>query len=234
MRMRGRQEMSRHASIKDDASFALLTFPFTHLPYLPHQPSHRNMVLQLSLIPLVAALVTASPSPGLQPESPWCKPTYDSPGWPSLDAWQRLNESVSGRLVMPTPPGAVCHVSFVEHDNTTCSLVASQWSNTSFHALNMVSTDYNDVACLPDSTYPCSVDRYPRYVVPAVNAGDVQHAISFARKTGVRLVVKGTGHDVPGRCVPIWTCSAGPVLTITGHPDLIRCPSRHTTSEVSA
>jgi hypothetical protein len=159
------------------------------------------MSIKLFLIPLATTLVSAMPPPGPQLGSPPCKPTYDSPSWPSLNAWQQLNESVSGRLVAPTPPGAVCHASFAQYDNATCNLVASQWSNTSFHALNLVSTDYNDVACLPDNTYPCSVDRYPRFVVPAVNAQDVQHAVTFARETGVRLVVKGTGHDVPGRYV---------------------------------
>lgn len=166
------------------------------------------MSIKLFFILLAATLVTAFPSTGPQSESPWCKPTYDSPGWPSLNAWQQLNESVSGRLIAPTPPGAACHIWFAEYDNATCNLVASQWSNTSFHALNLVSTDYNDVACLPDSKYPCSVDRYPRFVVPAINAQDVQHAVPFARETGARLVVKGTGHDVPGRCAPIRTYTA--------------------------
>jgi hypothetical protein len=188
--------------------------------------------MKLILIQLAAALVSASPSLGPPLEFPWCKPTYDSPGWPSLDAWQQLNESVAGRLVAPTPPGAACHASLAEYDNATCKLVASQWSNTSFHALNLVSTDYNDVACLPDSAYPCSVDRYPRFVVPAVNAQDVQHVVSFARETGVRLVVKGTGHDVPGRYVSIPTHIEFSVLTLEDHPDLMRCPSRHTTCEV--
>lgn len=153
----------------------------------------------LLLLPSVAASVAALSSSNTLRGSAWCKATYDSPCWPSPGDWQRLNDSVSGRLVTPTPPGAVCHASFAGYDNATCNLVSSQWSNTTFHALNLVSADYNDVACLPNSTYPCSVEGYPRFVVPALNAKDVQHAVSFARKTGVRLIVKGTGHDVPGR-----------------------------------
>lgn len=142
------------------------------------------------------ALASASPH---NTPPPQCKPTYGSPVWPAADAWQQLNDSVAGRLVVPSPPGAVCHPDLPQYDNISCSLVVSQWSNTSFHALNLISTDYNDVACLPNSTYPCSLDNYPRYVVPAINAQDVQQAVSFVRETGVRLIVKGTGHDVPGR-----------------------------------
>jgi hypothetical protein len=183
--------------------FAFLTVAFHYLRHLLHHHPNHSMSMRLFLIPLAATLVTALSSAGPQPESSWCKPTLDSPGWPLLNVWQQLNGSVSGRLIAPIPPGAVCHVSFAEYANATCDLVAGQWSNTSFHALNLVSTDYNDVACLPDSKCPCSVDRYPRFVVPAINAQDVQHAVSFARETGVWLVVKGTGHDVPGRSVSI-------------------------------
>lgn len=128
-----------------------------------------------------------------------CKPVFGSPDWPTVDAWRELNSSVSGKLVAPIPPGAVCHPSLPQYDNASCELVQSQWPNTSFHALNLVSVDYNDVGCLPNSTYPCTVNSYPRFVIPATDAGDVQKAVSFARETGVRLIVKGTGHDVPGR-----------------------------------
>lgn len=130
-----------------------------------------------------------------------CKPKYGSPNWPSAPAWQQLNESVSGRLVAATPPGAVCHPSMIEYNNASCSFVQDQWTNTSFHTLNLVSTDYNDVACLPRSDAPCNIDSYPRFVVPAETVQDVQSAVSFARETRVRLVVKGTGHDAPGRYV---------------------------------
>lgn len=151
----------------------------------------------------VTSFTFALPPPSSNPHHPqgpsWCKPTHDSPDWPTEASWQLLNDSISGRLVAPTPPGVVCHPSQPEYNNATCAEVASQWSNTSFHAMNLVSADYNDVTCLPNSSYPCSRDGYPRFVVPAVNADDIQKAVSFARETGVRLVVKGTGHDAPGR-----------------------------------
>jgi hypothetical protein len=65
--------------------------------------------------------------------------------------------------------------------------------------LFFLSVYYNDVTCLTNSLYPCNVDSYPRFALPAEKAQDVQQAVSFARETGVRLIVKGTGHDVPGR-----------------------------------
>jgi hypothetical protein len=86
-----------------------------------------------------------------------------------------------------------------QYNNESCTLLAVQWTNTSFHAINPVSADYNDVTCLPDNEHPCSSSGYPRYVVQATNANDVQQAVSFAAKTGIRLIVKGTGHDFLSR-----------------------------------
>jgi FAD/FMN-containing dehydrogenase len=51
---------------------------------------------------------------------------------------------------------------------------------------------------------------YPLYVINATNVAQVQLGINFARETGVRLVVKNTGHDFSGKSgggesLSIWT-----------------------------
>jgi hypothetical protein len=56
----------------------------------------------------------------------------------------------------------------------------------------------------------CSGRGYPAYVVNATTAAHVQAAVNFAREHNVRLSVKNTGHDVPGRsnapgALSIWT-----------------------------
>lgn len=129
-----------------------------------------------------------------------CKPLPGDLHWPSHSEWQALNSSVSGRLIKPVPPGAVCHPSWPQFDNATCELVATQqWASSSFHYKDPETSDYNDETCLPDPSKPCSDAGYPSYVVVAANAEDVQKAVKFAKNTGVRLIVKGTGHDFPGR-----------------------------------
>jgi hypothetical protein len=128
-----------------------------------------------------------------------CKPTPSSSDWPSAADWQALNKSVSGNLIATNPPGAVCHPPLSQFNNTSCALLAKQWANSSFHASDPVSVDFNDDTCLPSPTAPCSGAGYPVYVVKAIKASDIQEAVVFARKTGVRLVVKGTGHDFLGR-----------------------------------
>ncbi|QKX59036.1 uncharacterized protein TRUGW13939_06166 [Talaromyces rugulosus] len=139
-----------------------------------------------------------------------CKPLPSSPNWPSLEQWHALNESLSGQLHAPIPAGTVCHAGQPGYTNTSCTIAKTQWGNSSWHANNPWSTDYNDDTCLPDPIAPCSTAGYPAYVVEALAASDVQEAVNFARQTGVRLIVKGTGHDWPGRssgpgALSIWT-----------------------------
>ena len=131
-----------------------------------------------------------------------CKVDPSSADWPSKAEWNVLNQSVSGRLIAPVPIGAVCHPDRPEFNNQSCALLGQQWTNTSFHASNPASVDYNDDTCLPSAMAPCSPDGYPAYVVAATNAEDIQEGVKFAYRTGVRLIVKGTGHDFPGRYYP--------------------------------
>ncbi|KAM0721391.1 hypothetical protein Q7P37_002315 [Cladosporium fusiforme] len=147
---------------------------------------------------LLGALALAT-SVACQSHHSTCKPIFGTRDWPSTTAWSRLNETVLGRLIAPTPPGAVCHTEQPQFNNASCALLAGQWTNTSFHAMNPVSADYNDLTCLPDDGPECSPAGYPRYVVQAREAQDVQQAVLFAAETGVRLIVKGTGHDFLGR-----------------------------------
>jgi hypothetical protein len=130
-----------------------------------------------------------------------CKPTLGSRDWPSVSAWNALNTTISGRLQSLVIPGAVCYPSRPEFSSDQCTDVTSQWSNTSFHASNPVSVDYNDDTCAPEGNKTCSGGGYPAYVIDVHNACDIQSGINFARETGVRLVIKATGHDLVGRYV---------------------------------
>ena len=128
-----------------------------------------------------------------------CKPLPGDSNWPSSTAWQGLNSSVSGRLVTVFAPGAVCHPNQTTFNNAACATLKTQWTNSSLHASNPFSVDYNDVTCYPDASAPCSTAGYPAYAIEAESTADVQAGIQFAKDTGIRLSIKGTGHDYPGR-----------------------------------
>lgn len=87
--------------------------------------------------------------------------------------------------------------------------------------------DYNDLTCPPQSSLPCSAAGYPAYVIEALSEKDIQAAINFAREHNIRLVVKGTGHDFPGRSsgagsLSIWTHKMRGLEFVLGDKKAIR------------
>ena len=133
-----------------------------------------------------------------------CKATPLSPSWPSKSVWEAFNVSVSGQLLAPLPPAAVCDSSLSVFDEASCERVALQWNISDFHATDPISVDqvnWENDACLPSLGAHCNLQQFPRYVVNATEAIHVKQAIEFAREQNVRLIVKGTGHDYLGRYV---------------------------------
>lgn len=56
----------------------------------------------------------------------------------------------------------------------------------------------------------CTLGAFPYYAVNVSSVYQVQLAVNFARNTGIRLVVKNTGHDFSGKsggagALSIWT-----------------------------
>jgi hypothetical protein len=141
---------------------------------------------------------------------PKCKAVPGTRSWPSDLEWGNLNSSLSGQLLKPSPPGAVCHPTQPTFDLLSCPAVMAGWKTTKWHSDDPVSVpenNWNNDTCLPIPTYPCTGEGYPIYVVNATSAKDVKKGVDFARKNNVRLIVKATGHDYLGRyvCPPLKT-----------------------------
>lgn len=171
----------------------------------PRQSSRNNPYTRITfamfnLLALVSAGL-ALPEIILGAPQPYCKPIPGSSDWPAPSEWQRLNDTLQGRLIAPIPPGEVCQPSSASFSNQTCEYVLSQWINSTWHASNGFTSGHNDVTCLPDARAPCSADGYPAYFVNATEAAHVQAGVDFAHLTGIRLIVKGTGHDYQSRRV---------------------------------
>jgi len=131
-----------------------------------------------------------------------CKAVPGAHDWPNSHAWSRLNISLSGRLIQPSPPGAVCHPGQPTYNPSLCPTIAAAWNTSAWQAdspVGTLSNNFNNDTCLPDPSVPCSGEGYPVYVVNATCAEDVKKGVDFARKHNVRLIVKGTGHDYVGR-----------------------------------
>lgn len=69
-----------------------------------------------------------------------------------------------------------------------------------------------------DSTYDATqkvwngaIDRFPSLIVRCADAADVVHAVQFARSNGLRVAIRGGGHNVAGRAI----CDDGMVIDLS-------------------
>jgi hypothetical protein len=113
-----------------------------------------------------------------------CKAYPGTADWPSRKTWSRLNSTLHGHLLAPTPPGAVCHKGWPTYSKESCSNVANAWKKYDFHTENPISVIYDQYpnwTCLPDADYPCSDAGYPAYVINVTKAEDVKIGIDFGK-----------------------------------------------------
>ena len=162
-----------------------------------------KMHLRTSASYLLHALLHISFSSSLSPSNgTWCKAVPSTPSWPSKAQWQALNASISGQLLAPLPPAAVCDTSLSVFNNASCAYVASQYDVSDFHSQDPISVmqpNFENDGCLPSRKDHCILQQFPKYVVNATELTHVKAGVDFARVQNVRLIVKGTGHDYLGR-----------------------------------
>lgn len=141
--------------------------------------------------------------------------TPDSSCWPSDSEWAALNTTLSGSLIRGVPPGSVCYSDQPNYDEALCQVAISSWSDSTYHAQNPISIDYPlwaNNSCNPifpngtsfdgDSdagARGCSIGYYPVYAVSATKPEQISTALTWAAKRNIRVVVKSTGHNYPGR-----------------------------------
>jgi FAD binding domain-containing protein/berberine-like enzyme len=110
------------------------------------------------------------------------------PGWPSKEAWKRLNDAVGGNLIPVEFPINACLSS---SESADCKALFANVRNPYYIGDN------------PGITQTLGwVDAWETkpsvYAVAARNAGDIAAAVNFARENNLRLVVKGGGHSYQG------------------------------------
>jgi hypothetical protein len=108
--------------------------------------------------------------------------------WPSQSAWKQLSEAVSGDLIPVDFP---------------LSLLKTDPSGAAAKQLSKNIRNPYYIGDQPGLTQTLGwVDAWATkpsaYAVAARNAHDVAQAVNFARKNGLRLVIKGGGHSYQG------------------------------------
>ncbi|KAK2013313.1 FAD-binding domain-containing protein [Colletotrichum eremochloae] len=133
-----------------------------------------------------------------------CKVYPTDAAWPSDEAWKSLNERVDNRLLKLRPQAAVCY-NGPEYDAAACANLSANWTNSYIHLedpIEMLSPVHQGLTCVPPNIYDsrnCTMGGFPWYVISATTPKHVQEGVKFAKETGVRLVVKNTGHDFSGK-----------------------------------
>lgn len=144
-----------------------------------------------------------------------CKVNPGDNAWPSDEAWAELNGRVDNRLLKPRPQAAACYPG-LEYDVARCATMSANWTNSYTHLddpIEMFSPVYQGLTCLPPNIYDsgnCTMGGFPWYVINASTPEHIQEGVKFAKETGIRLVVKNTGHDFSGKSgggqsLSIWT-----------------------------
>lgn len=146
-----------------------------------------------------------------------CKVYPGDQNWPSVEAWASLKKLVDNRLLeQPEPLASACY-SGPLYNADECARATAQWNSSYSHfdnAVEVMSPVAQGMTCLPPLVYTpsqnCTRGGFPLYVINATKPEHVQLGVNFARNTGVRLIVKNTGHDFLGKsagkdALSIWT-----------------------------
>jgi hypothetical protein len=163
-----------------------------------------------------------------------CKVYPGEEGWPSVEEWDKFNETVNGRLLGPVVPlSAPCHHGGLGTYNAAeCNALTDEWYYTPVHlsrrSLNAhmlfappnQNIDPSDImwplftnnTCLynTNQSTPCTIGYYPVYVVNVTSAEEISTTIKYAEKKNLPLNIKNTGHDFLGKStkrgsLSIWT-----------------------------
>ncbi|KAL1607002.1 hypothetical protein SLS59_002704 [Nothophoma quercina] len=150
-------------------------------------------------------------------ETSRCKVYPGDAAWPSDEAWSQLNELTGNRLLSrPTPLAAVCYPAHPDYDAEQCATYSATWTQSYTHMhdpIEMMSPVAQGMTCTAPvifDSHNCTRGGFPAYVVNATEPKHIQLAVNFARNSGVRLIVKNTGHDFLGKsggkdALSIWT-----------------------------
>ncbi|KAJ3504745.1 hypothetical protein NLJ89_g7778 [Agrocybe chaxingu] len=142
---------------------------------------------------------------------------------PVTDIWRQLNTTVGGRLAASNPWPQPCFSSVngrsTHNDSSQCGTVCQNYFNqhvarsdvfAGYSATNFDMCMSNGDQCHLDFMNPsnplafsppadCRQGSIPNYYIDVQEKDDVIAAFDFARKNGVPLVIKNTGHDFKGR-----------------------------------
>ncbi|KAL5334207.1 hypothetical protein BJX70DRAFT_405580 [Aspergillus crustosus] len=166
-----------------------------------------------------SCLLLAATTAGAVAVSPSCKSSSQDPTWPALEEWNALNTSIAGALLRTAPAASACYPGNPFDSTENCADVTDHWSYAAYHAAWPEGMDYSiftNHSCLPPGVEGytkergCTIGGFPQYTVNATTEEQIATAMKWASERNIRIVIKGTGHDMSGRStgansLSIWT-----------------------------
>src|SRR6185369_4812087 len=172
--------------------------------------NRRRFLKSTAAMPLLA--IAASPAltnlaKGAAPRSPARRVRPGDPAWPSEADWNKLRQTVEGRLIKVESPLAACQK---EPNGASCQEALKRLKNPYYigdHPGLTQTSGWVDAWMAAPSVY----------AVAAARTEDVVAAVNFARDHNLRLVVKGGGHSYKGTSssvdsLLIWTRAMNTVV----------------------
>ncbi|RPA75167.1 FAD binding domain protein [Ascobolus immersus RN42] len=142
-----------------------------------------------------------------------CRYMPGDPEWPSVETWNKLNETVGGRLIKTVALSDICYESASTYDAGKCEDIKNGWAFTEIHARDPGSFNSPILQNGTDpfqTERPSSLGNLPAYTIDVRTWKDAAAGIKFAKENKVRLTIKNTGHDLLGKSagagsLSLWT-----------------------------
>ncbi|KAI0902689.1 hypothetical protein F4823DRAFT_621143 [Ustulina deusta] len=156
-----------------------------------------------------------------------CRSIPSDPTWPSLETWEKLNETVSGNLISTVPLASVCHSngSYARlYNDSACSILKQQFDYSEIHFKTpaAIMPAWFQETCNPFSptSQPCELGNYASYSINVSTPQQIIDGLKFSQAHNVRLVIKNTGHDGTGKstgkgALSLWTHNLKNISIIT-------------------
>jgi FAD/FMN-containing dehydrogenase len=175
--------------------------------------NRRNLLARAAAVPLLplvwpTAATIASPASAVIATVRRVRPS--DAGWPSVAAWEKLNQAVGGHLIKVEPLFASC----ANGAGAACDAVLAALKNPYYVGDQPAGTQ--SVGWLDGWMSAPSA-----HAVAVRTAEDAAAAVNFARENKLRLVVKGGGHSYQGTSdsadsLLIWTRAMNSIVLHDG------------------
>ncbi|KAJ6021664.1 FAD-binding domain-containing protein [Penicillium herquei] len=191
---------------------------------------HSVMQLLVFVPPVFSAFAYANNS--IHPpnnERPAYRFLPGDPDWPTEAEWNKLNETVHGRLIKAVPLAQPCFdpVTTPFETDFFCTALQDEWDSVTPYLedpVHVMSPYWLNNSCNPlsASTNSCSLGNMASYAIYVNDAATAIAGLFFAKEKNLRLTIKNTGHDYLGRSagegsLALWMHNLKDISVITNY-----------------